>query len=83
MTRIGFAQGYSPKLNVREMAEWVKQADERGYELGFFLGNHRDHAGFRVRDDGLRPGHEEDQHRMHADCPAAVAGHPRPDRRDD
>ena len=36
MTRIGFAQGYSPKLNVREMAEWVKQADERGYELGFF-----------------------------------------------
>ena len=36
MTRIGFAQGYSPKLNVREMAEWVRQADERGYELGFF-----------------------------------------------
>ncbi|MEE8110159.1 MAG: LLM class flavin-dependent oxidoreductase [bacterium] len=36
MTRIGFAQGYSPRLNVREMAEWVRQADERGYELGFF-----------------------------------------------
>ncbi|MFQ5692176.1 MAG: LLM class flavin-dependent oxidoreductase [Nitrospinota bacterium] len=36
MTRIGFAQGYSPKLNVRDMAEWVRKADERGYELGFF-----------------------------------------------
>lgn len=36
MTRIGFAQGYSPKLNVREMADFVKQADERGYEMGFF-----------------------------------------------
>ena len=36
MTRIGFAQGYSPKLNVREMADFVQQADERGYEMGFF-----------------------------------------------
>lgn len=36
MVRIGFAQGYSPKLNVKDMAEWVRKADERGYELGFF-----------------------------------------------
>ncbi len=36
MTRIGFATGYSPKMNVRDMAGWMKSADERGYELGFF-----------------------------------------------
>lgn len=38
MERIGFcATGYSPEMNVREMAGWMKRAEERGYELAFFV----------------------------------------------
>ena len=36
MTRIGFATGYSPDMNVQKMAAWMQKADERGYEIGFF-----------------------------------------------
>ncbi len=36
MTRIGFATGYSPDMTVRDMADWMRKADERGYEIGFF-----------------------------------------------
>jgi 5,10-methylenetetrahydromethanopterin reductase len=34
--RIGFATGYDPSMSVRDMAESMRQADERGYEIGFF-----------------------------------------------
>lgn len=36
MTRIGFATGYDPTLSIPEMARWIRKAEERGYELGFF-----------------------------------------------
>lgn len=36
MTRIGFATGYDPSMSVRDMADHMRQADERGYEIGFF-----------------------------------------------
>lgn len=36
MERIGFATGYDPSMSVREMADSMKQADEKGYEIGFF-----------------------------------------------
>lgn len=34
--RIGFATGYDPALSVRDMAQWMAAAEERGYEIGFF-----------------------------------------------
>ncbi|MFQ5914648.1 MAG: LLM class flavin-dependent oxidoreductase [Nitrospinota bacterium] len=37
MERIGFSTGYYPDKDVREMTGWMKQADERGYEVGFFV----------------------------------------------
>jgi alkanesulfonate monooxygenase SsuD/methylene tetrahydromethanopterin reductase-like flavin-dependent oxidoreductase (luciferase family) len=37
MERIGFATGYYPDMNVREMTDWMKQADELRYELAFFV----------------------------------------------
>jgi 5,10-methylenetetrahydromethanopterin reductase len=36
LERIGFATGYDAAMSVREMADSMKQADERGYEIGFF-----------------------------------------------
>lgn len=36
MTRIGFATGYDYTMSVREMASAVAEAEERGYEMGFF-----------------------------------------------
>lgn len=36
MTRIGFATGYDYKVDVRGFAEAMRQADERGFEIGFF-----------------------------------------------
>jgi 5,10-methylenetetrahydromethanopterin reductase len=36
MTRIGFALGYGPFMNARETAAWMKRAEDRGYEMGFF-----------------------------------------------
>lgn len=36
MTRIGFALGYGPFMNAREIADWMRRAEERGYEMGFF-----------------------------------------------
>lgn len=36
MERIGFATGYDPTMSVKEMADSMRQADERGYEIGFF-----------------------------------------------
>ena len=34
--RVGFATGYEPSMGVREIAESVRQAEARGYEIGFF-----------------------------------------------
>jgi 5,10-methylenetetrahydromethanopterin reductase len=34
--RIGFATGYDPSMSVRDMAEIMRRADDRGYEIGFF-----------------------------------------------
>lgn len=36
MERIGFATGYDPSMSVRDMADSMAQADDRGYEIGFF-----------------------------------------------
>ncbi len=36
MTRIGFALGYGPFMDAREIAGWMKKAEDRGYEMGFF-----------------------------------------------
>jgi alkanesulfonate monooxygenase SsuD/methylene tetrahydromethanopterin reductase-like flavin-dependent oxidoreductase (luciferase family) len=36
MERIGFATGYDPRLSNQDMANWMKEADSRGYEMGFF-----------------------------------------------
>jgi 5,10-methylenetetrahydromethanopterin reductase len=36
MQRVGFATGYDPTMSVRDMAGWMAQADERGFEIGFF-----------------------------------------------
>ncbi|HYM69898.1 MAG TPA: LLM class flavin-dependent oxidoreductase [bacterium] len=34
--RIGFATGYDAAMGVREMADRVRRAEERGYDIGFF-----------------------------------------------
>jgi 5,10-methylenetetrahydromethanopterin reductase len=34
--RVGFATGYDPAADVKDMAAWFKRADEAGYEIGFF-----------------------------------------------
>lgn len=36
MARTGFALGYGKFTNVREIANLMQQAEERGYEMGFF-----------------------------------------------
>lgn len=36
MKRIGFATGYSPEIGVKEMAGWMREADERKYDIAFF-----------------------------------------------
>ena len=36
MARVGFALGYGKFTNVREIANLMQQAEERGYEMGFF-----------------------------------------------
>ena len=36
MHGVGFATGYDPSMNVREIADWMKKADERGFVMGFF-----------------------------------------------
>ncbi len=36
MARVGFALGYGKFTNVREIASLMQQAEERGYEMGFF-----------------------------------------------
>jgi alkanesulfonate monooxygenase SsuD/methylene tetrahydromethanopterin reductase-like flavin-dependent oxidoreductase (luciferase family) len=36
MARVGFALGYGKFTNVREIANLMRQAEERGYEMGFF-----------------------------------------------
>jgi 5,10-methylenetetrahydromethanopterin reductase len=36
MGRIGFAVGYDPAMDGRDMAHWMREAEERGYEIGFF-----------------------------------------------
>ena len=34
--RVGLAGGYDPAASVRDMAAWVKNAEDRGYEIAFF-----------------------------------------------
>lgn len=36
MARVGFALGYGKFTNVREMATLMQEAEERGFEMGFF-----------------------------------------------
>ncbi len=36
MQGVGLATGYDPALPVREMAYWMKEAEERGFVMGFF-----------------------------------------------
>ncbi len=36
MAKIGFATGYDPSMSVREMADFVRQAELRGYDMAFF-----------------------------------------------
>jgi alkanesulfonate monooxygenase SsuD/methylene tetrahydromethanopterin reductase-like flavin-dependent oxidoreductase (luciferase family) len=36
MERVGFAVGYDPAMNGRDMAHWMREAEDRGYEIGFF-----------------------------------------------
>lgn len=36
MERVGFAVGYDPAMDGRDMAHWMGQAERRGYEIGFF-----------------------------------------------
>lgn len=34
--RVGFATGYDPGMGVREMAAFIRTAEDRGYHIGFF-----------------------------------------------
>ncbi len=34
--RVGFATGYDPRMGVREMATFIRKAEDRGYDIGFF-----------------------------------------------
>lgn len=34
--RVGFATGYDGTLTVSDMAQWMRRADELGFEMGFF-----------------------------------------------
>ncbi len=36
MERTGFALGYDPSMNDREMAHWMAEAEARYYQIGFF-----------------------------------------------
>jgi alkanesulfonate monooxygenase SsuD/methylene tetrahydromethanopterin reductase-like flavin-dependent oxidoreductase (luciferase family) len=36
MERIGFATGYDARLSNQQMAYWMREAESRGYEIGFF-----------------------------------------------
>lgn len=36
MQGVGFATGYDPNMTVREMADWMSQAEQRGFVMGFF-----------------------------------------------
>jgi 5,10-methylenetetrahydromethanopterin reductase len=36
MSRVGFATGYDNELTIPEMAYWVREAERKGFEIGFF-----------------------------------------------
>lgn len=36
MQGVGFATGYDPHMTVREIADWMSRAEERGFVMGFF-----------------------------------------------
>lgn len=36
MEGVGFATGYDPTMTVREMADWMRKAEDRGFVMGFF-----------------------------------------------
>ena len=46
MARVGYALGYGKFTEVREMANVMQQAEERGFEMAFFSGTIE-----RMRDD--------------------------------
>ena len=45
MARVGYALGYGKFTNVREMADVMRQAEERGFEMAFSR-DHRADARF-------------------------------------
>jgi alkanesulfonate monooxygenase SsuD/methylene tetrahydromethanopterin reductase-like flavin-dependent oxidoreductase (luciferase family) len=47
MARVGYALGYGKFTNVREMADVMRQAEERGFEMAFF-GDRRADARFQL-----------------------------------
>lgn len=36
MARVGFGTGYDPKADPRQMASWMQEVEEAGFEIGFF-----------------------------------------------
>lgn len=36
MERVGFATGYDARLSNQDMAHWMREAESRGFEIGFF-----------------------------------------------
>ena len=36
MTRVGFGLGYGKFMDARDIADWMRKAEERGFELGWF-----------------------------------------------
>lgn len=36
MEGVGFATGYDPRMDVREIAEWMHKAEQSGFVMGFF-----------------------------------------------
>jgi 5,10-methylenetetrahydromethanopterin reductase len=36
MERVGFATGYDARLSNQDMAHWMREAERRGFEIGFF-----------------------------------------------
>ena len=36
MKRFGFATGYDPSLTVPQMTRWIRESEQKGFEIGFF-----------------------------------------------
>ena len=89
--RVGYALGYGKFTNVREMAEVMKQAEERGFEMAFFsetIELMRDSvsslAAIGLGDQEFKARHDADRAFARAGGDGAVVGDPgRIDRRQD